>query len=138
MKTITLFLLIISLALVLLALSFTASAQSQERTAGSPIGGIVVKGGKTDAALTEAKPGNPIGGVIVKGGHNGITANAQATNPLYASSGTEGHNPLYQSKSAGQPIGGIVVKGGQNEGSSALVVAPDNSKSISSKGVKRN
>jgi hypothetical protein len=137
-KTITLFLLIISLALVLLAVSFEANAQSQERTAGSPIGGIVVKGGKTDAAVTEAKPGNPIGGIIVKGGHNGVTADVKATNPLYTSSGNTGQNPLYEGKSTGQPIGGIVVKGGQNEGSSSLVVVPDNGKSISTKGVKRN
>ena len=137
-KDITFILLIISLALVLLAVTITANAQSQERSAGSPIGGIVVKGGQNDAAVKQAKPGNPIGGIIVKGGHNGMAADAHATNPLYTSPGTAGQNPLSESRSTGQPIGGIVVKGGQNEGSSSLVVVPDNSKSISSKGVKRN
>jgi len=44
-KDITLILLIISFVLALVAATFTANAQSQVRSAGSPIGGIVVKGG---------------------------------------------------------------------------------------------
>lgn len=135
-KDITLILLIISLALVLVAVTFTANAQSQERVAGSPIGGIVVKGGKSSAAVTKAKPGNPIGGIIVKGGHNGVAADAQPTNPLYTPSGTEGNNPLFQNRSTGQPIGGIVVKGGQNPRPSSVLVVPANGKSINEKGIK--
>jgi hypothetical protein len=135
-KDITLILLIISLALVLVAVTFTANAQAQARSAGSPIGGIVVKGGQNGIAITEAKPGNPIGGIIVKGGHNGIAADVQPQNPLYSPSGTTAQNPLFQGMSTGQPIGGIVVKGGQNPRPALLIAVPGNGKPISEKDIK--
>ena len=84
-KDITLILLIISFVLALVAATFTANAQSQERSAGSPIGGIVVKGGQNGLEITS---GNPIPsiGIVVK------------------------HNITDEQKTAGNPIGGIIVK----------------------------
>lgn len=49
--------------------------------------------------------GSPIGGIVVKGGHNGLQTTNMPTNPSGASPAT----PDAQ-KSTGNPIGGIIVK----------------------------
>ncbi len=121
MKTI-----IITSALILGSLIQVAAQQSRP---GQPIGGILVKGAKTESA--EAKvAGNPIGGIIVKGAKTESPEAKVAGGPIggiivkgaktESATTTSGENPLFEAdsksplKTAGQPIGGIVVKGGKS------------------------
>lgn len=132
-----------------------------KQTQGTSFGEKVSQG-----IATAARPGTPIGGIIVKGGKNSegaqmvVTADSsgqfeltikeagnyrfiitapesqkkghsekgikRSENPLYTSSGQAADNPLAKSDafvaSPGNPIGGIIVKGGKNPGGSMIVI----------------
>jgi hypothetical protein len=115
--------------------------------AGQPIGGIVVKGGKSPGGsmmaiitnnkgafeFTAMEDGNYLFVVSAPGptGPSQVDSSApqndtKTVNPLYQDGGHQGTNPMFDPKafvaSPGQPIGGIVVKGGKNPGGSALTI----------------
>jgi hypothetical protein len=135
------------------------STEGQAMTEGSPIGGIVVKGGVNPGTKPPrpVKPSNmtegqPIGGIVVKGGINPGTkppkpskpSNMTAGNPIGGiivkggiNPGTKPPKPSKPSNmAAGNPIGGIIVKGGKNPGGSFTVLDNGNGKSINEKGVR--
>ncbi len=101
--------------------------------------------------VQENRPGSPIGGIVVKGGHNGLAV--IEGNPLYNLSGNTAQNPMSElrahrdmgsfgtntnpyfkdnilegqmpnRKFAGNPIGGIIVKGGHNGKAAAGNASP--------------
>lgn len=121
--------LILTTALVLVSL---VSALAQEARPGSPIGGIVVKGGQNPRPKgfeinEEARPGQPIGGIVVKGGQNPRPQGSSygTVSPLYDDGGHHAENPMAIMVDAdGNPIGGIIVKGGSNGGPQALATNP--------------
>jgi hypothetical protein len=92
-----------------------------------PIGGIIVKGGKSASANTisvvTASSGE-FSFTIMEGGN--YTLNFQSgENPLFEGSGQAGTNPMHNSglrAAPGNPIGGIIVKGGKNPGGSFLTL----------------
>lgn len=113
---------------------------------GSPIGGIVVKGGKNPGGsqmvaiadssgqfeLTIKEAGNYLfvltAPVYTVSQSKSISEKGikKAENPLYSNTGQTSENPLAKSAasiaSPGNPIGGIIVKGGKNPGGSMLAI----------------
>lgn len=89
---------------------------------GQPIGGIVVKGGKSAFAQTIYVTTDPSGDftfTVTEAGNYNLSL-ATGENPLYQGGGQAGNNPLSQRANPGNPIGGIIVKGGKNPGGNML------------------
>jgi len=139
----------------------SALAQGASLTAspGSPIGGIVVKGGKNPGGnmmtvttdnngqfeltireagdyrfvLTAPADTDPQGKSINEKGVK------KSDNPIYTGNGQSGENPLHKNEarvaSPGNPIGGIIVKGGKNPGGSMMTITTNNNGEVNLKGL---
>jgi len=139
----------------------SAIGQGASIVAGSPIGGITVKGGKNPGGsmmttttngegefeFTATEDGNYLFTVTAPE-HTGASQGDSSTrpndakkgNPLYEAGGQSGSNPMFRSgafvASPGQPIGGIVVKGGKNPGGSTLTITTNSDGTFQLNGIK--
>ncbi|WP_211345553.1 hypothetical protein [Paraflavitalea soli] len=137
--------------------SAVAQGASLAMRPGSPIGGIVVKGGKnpggnlmtitTDTKgqfeFTISEAGNyrfvltvpdntdPQGKSISEQGVK------KSDNPLYTADGQSGNNPLHNAfvTNPGNPIGGIIVKGGKNPGPSMITLTTNSNSELNLNGL---
>jgi hypothetical protein len=139
----------------------SAIQQGAAIVAGNPIGGIIVKGGKTPGGsmmttitnskgefeFTATEDGNYLFTVMAPeqtGSQHGDSTtqqnNTKKGNPLYEAGGLSGTNPMFRTEafvaSPGQPIGGIVVKGGKNPGGSTLTITTNGDGTFQLIGIK--
>ena len=139
----------------------SAVQQGAALVAGSPIGGIVVKGGKNPGGSMMTITTNSNGAfefTAMEDGNYLFTATApeqtgssqgdsttqqndtKKENPLYEAGGQSGSNPMFRTEafvaSPGQPIGGIVVKGGKNPGGSTLTITTNSDGMFQLNGIK--
>jgi hypothetical protein len=137
--------------------SVVAQGASKAYSPGSPIGGIVVKGGKNpggnlmtiitdrkgqfEFTVTEAGNYRFVLSAPEEAGPQGKGINEKGVkksdNPLYEGNGQSGNNPLHNAfvASPGNPIGGIIVKGGKNPGPSMITITTDKDGGINLEGL---
>lgn len=139
----------------------SAVQQGAAIVAGSPIGGITVKGGKNPGGSMMTATTNSKGEFEFAATEDGnylftVTAPEQTSssqgdsttrqndtkkeNPLYEAGGQSSSNPMNRTEafvaSPGSPIGGIVVKGGKNPGGSTLTITTNNDGTFQLNGIK--
>ncbi len=139
--------------------SALAQGASLTLSPGSPIGGIVVKGGKNPGGnmITVTTDNNGQFELTIReaGDYRFVLAAPEETapqgrsisekgvkksdNPIYTGNGQSGENPMHQANarvaSPGQPIKGVIVKGGKNPGGSMMTIPTNGNGEINLNGL---